>query len=53
MEEIRKITKNGRGTYYVSIPKEMLQILRIKERQKVIVKLKGESIIINDWKPKK
>ena len=46
---IRKIVKNGAGTYYVSIPKEIMKELRMKERQKVVVKKSGKKIIIEDW----
>ena len=45
---IRKITKNGAGTYYVSVPKEIMKELRMKERQKVVVKKSGKKIIIED-----
>jgi len=50
MKFIRKIIKNGRGTYYVSIPKEIMRELHFKERQKMTVRKSGEKIIIEDWK---
>ncbi|MBU1032320.1 AbrB/MazE/SpoVT family DNA-binding domain-containing protein [Patescibacteria group bacterium] len=49
-KEIRKIVKNGRGSYYVNIPKEMMKELRFKEKQKVTVRQSGKKIIIEDWK---
>jgi len=49
-KEIRKITKNGRGTYYIAIPKDLMKELRFKERQKVVVKKHGKGILIEDWK---
>ena len=49
MKFVRKIVKNGAGTYYISIPKEMMKELRLKERQKMNVRLRGEKIIIEDW----
>jgi antitoxin component of MazEF toxin-antitoxin module len=50
MNNIRKITKNGRNSYYVNIPYDMVKELRWKERQKVVVKKSGKKVIIEDWK---
>ncbi len=49
-KEIRKITRTSRGTYYISIPKELIKELRFKEKQKVVVKKRGKGILIEDWK---
>jgi len=49
MKFIRKIIKNGAGTYYISIPKEMMKELRLRERQKMNVRQSGKRIIIEDW----
>ncbi|MBU4421355.1 hypothetical protein L6259_01910 [Candidatus Parcubacteria bacterium] len=49
-KDIRKIVKNGRGTYYISVPKEIMRELKWKERQKVIVKKYGSKVMITDWK---
>jgi len=49
-DNVRKIVKNGRGSYYVNIPKEVFKDLRWKERQKVVVKKVGKKIVIEDWK---
>jgi len=46
---IRKIIKNGAGTYYVSIPKEIMKELKLRERQKVVIRKSRQSIVINDW----
>jgi len=35
---IRKIIQNGRGTYYINIPKVIMNELRRRERQKLVVK---------------
>jgi bifunctional DNA-binding transcriptional regulator/antitoxin component of YhaV-PrlF toxin-antitoxin module len=45
-KNIRKITKTGRGSYYVIIPKAMIKNLGWKEKQKVIIKTKRKEIII-------
>jgi antitoxin component of MazEF toxin-antitoxin module len=49
-DNIRKITKNGQGTYYISIPKDLIKELGLRERQKVVVKKYGKNILIKDWK---
>ena len=49
-EPVRKITKTGTYTYYVTIPKAMIDELGWKERQKVVVEKSGETVIIRDWK---
>jgi antitoxin component of MazEF toxin-antitoxin module len=48
-KNIRKILKSG-DSYAVTIPIEMLDKLKWREKQKVVVKIKGKSIIIKDWK---
>jgi len=49
-EPIRKITKTGGYTYYVTIPKAVLHELGWRERQRVVVKKKGRKIEIRDWR---
>jgi bifunctional DNA-binding transcriptional regulator/antitoxin component of YhaV-PrlF toxin-antitoxin module len=46
--EIRKIIKNGRGSYYVNIPKEYVKEFKWKERQKVVVTKRGKTLSIKD-----
>ena len=48
-ENVRKIVKNGRGSYYINIPKEVFKDLRWKERQNVVVEKVGKKIVIEDW----
>jgi len=48
--EVRKIIKNGRGSYYVNIPKELVREMGLRERQKVVVRQYGKKLIIEDWK---
>lgn len=47
---IRKLTKVGGKSLSVTIPIEYIQKLSWKEKQKVIVNLKGNKITIEDWK---
>ena len=49
-KNIRKIQKSGNGTYHVSIPIEIVRNMKLRERQKVVVKQRGTSIKISDWK---
>ena len=43
---VRKITKTGDYTYYVTIPKEELEHLGWRERQKVRVRRIGKRLVI-------
>lgn len=52
-ENIRKLTRVGETSLAVTIPKSIVQKLNLRERQRVIIRLSGESIIINDYKSKK
>jgi len=49
-EDVRKIGKVGRYSYCVTIPKEIIQALGWRSRQRVVVGLEGERIVIRDWK---
>jgi len=46
----RKITKTGTYTYYVTIPREYIEELGWRKKQKVSIKLSGKKLIIKDWK---
>ncbi|MFA5966893.1 MAG: hypothetical protein WC805_00030 [Patescibacteria group bacterium] len=49
---IRKITKvAGGASFGITLPIELFRALGWRERQKVVVKKKGYSLIISDWKP--
>ena len=47
---IRKITKVGRWSFSVTLPIEMVRKLKWKEKQKVVIKQKGKTLVIKDWK---
>ena len=49
-ENIRKIVKNGRNSYYINIPKDIMRELGWKERQKLVVRRRGTRIVVEDWK---
>jgi len=47
---IRKITKvAGGSSFSITLPIEMVRKLGWRERQKVVVSLRGKKIIIQDW----
>lgn len=49
----RKLSEIGKGSLGLTVPAEYLQKLGWKNKQLVVVKLKGRSLIVRDWKPKK
>jgi bifunctional DNA-binding transcriptional regulator/antitoxin component of YhaV-PrlF toxin-antitoxin module len=46
----RKLLKTGTYTYYLTIPKEYIEELGWKVKQKVVVKLSGKKVVVEDWK---
>jgi len=49
-KETRKLTKNGGGTMYVSLPKDFVKDLGWRERQKLTVERVRGGIMIRDWR---
>jgi bifunctional DNA-binding transcriptional regulator/antitoxin component of YhaV-PrlF toxin-antitoxin module len=49
-ETVRKLTKTGSYTFYVTIPKVFIDELGWKERQNVVVKKSGQKIVIEGLK---
>ena len=47
--QIRKIQLSG-GSYYVTIPIDIIRDLGWKEKQKVVANTSGKKIEIKDWK---
>jgi bifunctional DNA-binding transcriptional regulator/antitoxin component of YhaV-PrlF toxin-antitoxin module len=47
-KEIRKI-QNSKRSYYITIPIEYIRKLGWRERQKVVVKKRGQKLTIQDW----
>lgn len=48
-EEYRKLTKLGKGSYYVLIPPAIVRVLGWKERRKLLVERRGKMVVIKDW----
>ena len=51
-KEIRKLTKTGRGSRYVILPKEFLDDLGWRERQRLTVERVRGGMLIKDWRKK-
>jgi len=49
-KNVRKITKVGKMSLAITLPKEMATKLGWKERQKVTVKRVRGGLLIKDWK---
>ena len=49
-ESVRKITKTGTYTYYVTIPKALIDELGWRERQDVMVARSGDKLVVQNWK---
>jgi antitoxin component of MazEF toxin-antitoxin module len=47
---IRKITRVGKRSLAIVIPAEIIDNLKLKEKQKLTITTKGHSIVIKDWK---
>ena len=48
---IRKLNQSGnKRSYSVTLPIEYVRKLKWRGKQKVVVELKGKSLIIKDWK---
>jgi len=46
--EIRKIFKTG-NSYAITLPLEIMQEFKWREKQKVVVKKRGNTLVISDW----
>ena len=46
---VRKITRSG-SSLNITLPVEFLAKLGWKEKQKVVLSMKGKGIVIKDWK---
>ena len=48
---IRKLTKiAGGSSFAITLPIKMVRKLKWRERQKLVAKLRGKKITIEDWK---
>ena len=47
---VRKVTRVGRRSLSIVIPSELVSELKIKEKQKLVIKKSGDKLVISDWK---
>ena len=48
-EPVRKLTKVGGSSYYITIPLDYVREFGWREHQKLVVKKRGKKLIIEDW----
>jgi antitoxin component of MazEF toxin-antitoxin module len=50
-EQVRKLQRTGRvaESYMVTLPKELIAELGWQKKQKVVVEMKGKTLVIKDW----
>lgn len=48
-QKIRNLTKNSTGTYQISVPIELIRLLRWQRGQQLVVKKVGDKLVIMDW----
>lgn len=46
----RSLTKNGHGTFGITLPIDLIRLLGWKPKQKLTVSQKGKKLIVKDWK---
>lgn len=49
-KSVRKLSKTGGKSIYVVLPIAVIRELKWKAKQKVVVKKRGNGILISDWK---
>ena len=51
-EQVRKLQRTGENgvSYMVTLPKELIAELGWQKKQKVVIKKKGNTLVIKDWK---
>ena len=55
IKTIRKLFKNSKYSYAVSISPQIVRALRLREKQKLVITgdTRTKKIVIEDWVPKK
>jgi Ni/Co efflux regulator RcnB len=47
---VRKIQRQNNGSTTVTLPAHLVRELRWRDKQKVVVKVRGKGLIIEDWR---
>ncbi len=50
---VRKLQKQTNGSTTIALPVELVRAVSWKDKQKVTVSRKGNTLVVKDWKPKK
>lgn len=54
MKDVRKLNTIGQSkTYYLTVPRWMIEELKWKKGQRIAVELKGKTVVLRDYEPKK
>lgn len=46
---VRKISRMGKYSYFVTLPKSVVKELGWRSKQKVVIRRVGKKIVIEDW----
>jgi len=49
-KQVRKLTRTSRSSMYVVVPKEFLEDLGWREKQKLVIERKRGGVFIRDWR---
>jgi antitoxin component of MazEF toxin-antitoxin module len=49
-KNIRKLTRAGKVSLSLTVPRELVVELGWRDNQKVVVKKRGQGILVEDWK---
>jgi Ni/Co efflux regulator RcnB len=47
---VRKIQRQNNGSTTVTLPADLVRELRWRDKQKVVVKIRGKGLLIEDWR---
>lgn len=47
---VRKVTRVGKRSLSIVIPAELVDELKIREKQKLVIRKSGKKLVIEDWK---
>ncbi len=47
---VRKVTRQGKRSLSINIPAEIVDELKIREKQKLVVEIRRGKIVISGWK---
>lgn len=51
-KNVRKLQRQNNGSTTLALPTDILKELKWRDKQKVVVRKRGNTILIEDWKPR-